>query len=461
MEKKSIKIALVGAGSLSFTPCTVKDILLSEKLAEFNIEFSLMDIDKHALETCLPLTLALRDKVKRSDVKITATLDLDEALKGTSFVITAIEVDRMLYWSMDFHLPRRYGFRSVYGENAGPGGMFHLLRNLPPMLQIVRRMEAICSDAFLINYSNPEAKLIDALSKLSNIRMAGLCHGYMMGCDQIAKILGREEDSMEIVGHGLNHFGFMTSIRDKKTGKDLYPELKKREKECNWLSMWDDIALSRIMFRTYGLWPYPGTNHIGEYFAWSDSFLAGSKINYFYDPVSEHPWEEREAPNFVYSFSDTLTSVDYDEKAMSHDDQYQKSFEYNMSNLEKSREYGIPIIESVLFDLHTVIPSLNVPNHGQMPELLDGMAVEGPVMVDASGFHPLPGEAKLPVGVAEMMNIHGGINQLLLEAFTEKSRNKLLQALLLDPTISNYNNAIALIDEMYELQKDILPEMNW
>ena len=43
----------------------------------------------------------------------------------------------------------------------------------------------------------------------------------------------------------------------------------------------------------------------------------------------------------------------------------------------------------------------------------------------------------------------------------EKSRNKLLQAILLDPTVSSYNNAVALIDEMFELQKDILPPLEW
>ena len=47
------------------------------------------------------------------------------------------------------------------------------------------------------------------------------------------------------------------------------------------------------------------------------------------------------------------------------------------------------------------------------------------------------------------------------EAYVEKSKKKLLQAVMLEPTVSNYTNAVAMIDEMFELQKDILPEMNW
>jgi alpha-galactosidase len=60
-----------------------------------------------------------------------------------------------------------------------------------------------------------------------------------------------------------------------------------------------------------------------------------------------------------------------------------------------------------------------------------------------------------------MMHQQGCIHQLLIEAYREKSKNKLLQALLIDPTISTYNNAVALINTMCEKQKEILPELRW
>lgn len=460
-KEQVVKIALIGAGSISFTPASVKDILLSEKLRSVQVEIVLMDIDERSLEVSLPFAIAIRDKLNRETVKISATKDLDVALTNTNFVITAIEVERNYYWSMDFHLSKKYGFRSVYGENGGPGGMFHLLRNLPPMLHIVRRMEVLCPDALLINYTNPEAKLVDALSKLSKIRMAGVCHGFEMGVVQIAKILGREKETIDVKGHGLNHFGWMTSVRDKKTGKDLYPEFRQKELECHLLADWDELGLSRIMYRTYGLWPYPGTNHIGEYIAWSDEFLASSKIQYFYDPVKEQPWDTKIIPRFIYSFASNPTAIGFDSKNNTREDDYEKAFKDSMKTMEKSNEYGVPIIESVLFDLNTVIPSLNISNHGQMPELLDGMAVEGACLVNAEGYHLLTPETRLPSAVATMINTQGAIAQLLLEAFVEKSRGKLLQALLLDPTVSTYNNAVELVNEVCKRQKGILPEMFW
>ncbi|WP_229263659.1 hypothetical protein [Cohnella cholangitidis] len=53
------------------------------------------------------------------------------------------------------------------------------------------------------------------------------------------------------------------------------------------------------------------------------------------------------------------------------------------------------------------------------------------------------------------------ISKLLLKAFVEKSKTKLLQAILLDPQVPTYYQACAMIDEMCELQKDILPALEW
>ena len=81
-------------------------------------------------------------------------------------------------------------------------------------------------------------------------------------------------------------------------------------------------------------------------------------------------------------------------------------------------------------------------------------------MVDGDGIHPIPVEP-LPAAVTAMINQQGTIHRLVIEAYTEKSKNKLLQAMLLDPTISSYQNAVALIDEICDKQKEILPELHW
>ena len=49
------------------------------------------------------------------------------------------------------------------------------------------------------------------------------------------------------------------------------------------------------------------------------------------------------------------------------------------------------------------------------------------------------------------------IQKLVVEAYRERSRNLLLQALLLDPVVTSVANAEQMLDHMLELQKDYLP----
>lgn len=445
---------------MSFCPATVGDILLNERFFGLDeVEIYLMDIRSDAVMISKKFCTEAAQKLGRRAV-IKASTNLAEACDGADFVIAAIEVDRFHYWSMDFHIPRRYGSRQVFGENGGPGSMFHFLRNLPPMVEIGKAMEKYCPGALLLNYTNPEAKLVDGVSKLTKTQIVGLCHGEMMGMDQLSLFLQMPKERIGATALGMNHFGFFTKIWDKETGEDLYPRLRENEKKAEILSHFDEFGLLRIMFRTYGLWPYPGTNHNGEYIAWADEFLASTKIQYYFDPASEHPWETKKPPEFIYSFSGHPTDRDLWEPRHDIDEYFLQTFDAKNREFHKSGEYGIPICEAIFFDEKTEIGAVNVPNKGYAPNLLANMAIELPATVDGAGIHPHQSEL-LPIAAASMINTQGTICQLVIEAFEQKSRNKLLQAVLLDPTVSNYHNSVAMINELCEREKDILPEMYW
>lgn len=337
--------------------------------------------------------------------------------------------------------------------------MFHTLRNLGPMLEIAKMMEEVCPDAYLLNYTNPEAKLVGMIAKATRIKVIGLCHGEQMGVDQAAKILEMDKEELETEVSGLNHFGVLTKLVEKKTGRDLYPLLREKELRMEKLALWDELALSRILLRVYGVWVYPGANHIGEYLAWSDQFLASAQMQYFYDPMTEKPWSDisNEPLEFIYS----IGGRSWEKEMFKNEkkDIFKEAFDAG-SEREQNHEYGVPIIEAIAFDKPLHVGAINITNKGYAPSLPDGMVVEVPAMVDGSGIHPLQ-TAKIPAGLAAMMATQGSIADLLYEAYTEKDRKKLLQAMLLDPTVSSYGNAVNLINEMCELQKDILPEMNW
>lgn len=450
-----LKIAFIGAGSQSFAGRTLGDVLLSDPLNEFELELALMDVIPEHITGTETFCRRAAEQLGRK-VTITPTSDLHQALDGASFVVTALERNRYLYWAQDFHIPRLYGSEQVYGENGGPGGIFHALRNMGPMLEVAQAMAERCPDAWLINFSNPESKLCEALDRLTKIKTVGLCHGVFMGREQIAHFLEMAEDDLQTTACGFNHFTWFQEICDKRTGEDLYPRLRERERQADWLAEWDDIALGRILFRTFGLWPSPGTNHYGEYVRWAGDFLASTPLQFYYDPTEGHPWQTHKIPEFIYSMGNNPTERPLfraaDAKRGRQAPPPEGKFE-----LKPSHELMAPIMEGIACNIRHELPAIVFPNRGAIPGIQEDMTVEMPATVDKDGLHPCQ-MAPLPEAIAAMIRVQGSIQKLIVEAYAERSRNKLLQAILLDPTVKSYRGAVAMMDELLRLQKDLLPE---
>ena len=230
-----IVIALLGAGSRSFGPETVRDVLLSETLGPRRVELRLMDIVADNLSDIGRYAKSLVEKLGRN-AEVSTTTALETALERAQFVVTAVEVGRNLYWAQDYHIPRKYGFRQVFAENGGPGSLFHGLRAMRAMVPIARAMERICPDAVLLNYTNPMHKVCDAITTLSKTRCFGLCHGVWMGMEQVAYILDKHhvytKDEMArleplaakvVSDHGANH-AELVAVRDLM--QQLFADLK-------------------------------------------------------------------------------------------------------------------------------------------------------------------------------------------------------------------------------------------
>jgi alpha-galactosidase len=447
-----MKVTLIGAASRDWGARCVRDVLLSKPLAEDDLELVLMDIQAEPLEE---MEAYAHDVVKRLNhsATVTSTTDLDKAVEGARFVVTAIESDRYHYWSQDFHLPRKYGFKQVYGENGGPGSLFHALRQIPPLLEIARTMERLAPGAVLLNFSNPEHKVVEAISRLTSVQAVGLCHGYFMGANQISTLLDIPLEDLDLAAGGINHFQFFQRIRDRKTGEDLYPRLREIEKNGNWVSDWHEIALSRILFRRFGLWPSPGGNHIGEYLSWAHDFVP-TELQYFYDPAQESPWHAGgKTPEWYYTIdhADTKRGFLADPPASWYDDWKERP-------LEASNELAAPIMEAIAYGVDRDLPAVNIPNRGAIPGLPDDMVVEVAATAQNGILVPVPME-RFPEAITASFSLQGSIHKLLVEAFVEESKDKLLQAVLLDPVVDSYPRAVAMVDEFVHLQRDILPAL--
>ncbi len=375
-----MRIVIIGAGSRSFGAVSIRDLLLSEVLSRRDdIELVLMDISSEPLAVMEGYAKWLKEKLGRA-IRIISTTDLDESLRGADYVICAIEVKRWHYWVQDFHVPRLYGSNQPFGENGGIGGIFHALRNIPPMVHIARRMEILCPDCLLLNFTNPEHKLCEAVSRLTSIKSIGLCHGVFGGLEQLSWLLDVPQSDLDAQACGINHFTFFQVIRDKRTGEDLYPKLREVERLGNWHTQWHRIGMGRILFRRFGLWPSPSSNHYGEYIRWSEEFVP-CELQYFYDPADGHPWETGELPAFIYEMTGKENESPWEKES-------DKPCSLEEEKLEKSYELTAPIIESISCGESRYLEAVNVVNRGLIPNLPDDLVVEVPADADISGVNP-------------------------------------------------------------------------
>ncbi|MFX1453176.1 MAG: alpha-glucosidase, partial [Promethearchaeota archaeon] len=220
------KLVLIGAGSLQFGLGTAGSILASEVLKGSTI--CLHDIDAKSLDLARQACQAAIDE-RKLDFTLESTTNRLEALKNATFIINSIEVTpRFELWEMDYNIPRKFGNKQIFGENGGPGGFFHSLRVIPPILEICSDVQKICPNVLFINYSNPMSRICLAIKrKFPTLKFVGLCHEIVSVQIHLPRMLNTPFSNLYIKAGGLNHFGVVLAVKYRDSGKDVYPEIRK------------------------------------------------------------------------------------------------------------------------------------------------------------------------------------------------------------------------------------------
>jgi alpha-galactosidase len=413
------KIVFLGATSMSFGLSVLRDIFSSKELMG-----STLTLVSRNLETLAKVSgLAKLMNCKSSaGLHIEETTDRRAALDGAQFVINATAIDRNRLWKFDFDVPRKYGIRHTLGENGGPGGLFFTLRTLPLVFDIAREMQELCPNALFINFSNPESRIILALGKYSPIAALGLCHGIFMGQSDVARIMGLPYEQVEVWGAGINHFQCLLKIRDRTTGKDLYPLL--RTKESNFDSKF--APLTRLLFKSFGYWMTCSDEHLGEYLAYG---WEGGEKGY------DFAGDERERMEFAQELDRLLAGGSLPPDW-----------------LTPSGEQAAAAIGGILHNKQRVLESGIVFNRGIIPNLPVEAAVEVPVMTDADGVHPIS-LGPLPDPIAKLLVMQVNVQQLAIEAAVHGSKEMALQALLIDPVVNSADAAVHILNDLWEINR--------
>lgn len=455
-------ITVIGAGSASFGENTLSAILRSKKLKGSKLRL----VDRNAQSLDIVHRLANRlNKEWDSKFIITAHTNHKDALDGADFVVSAIEVGpREELWRSDYEITLKYGVHQPYAENGGPGGFIHTARNIKPLMEIVHDMEQACPDAWFINFTNPMVRICDAVNRHSKIKVVGLCHqiyaGYAMVGVALAKDLGIQvPDGLEgmhadvmqhplqqMVMHqtvplidiraaGTNHFTWIMSVHDKRTGEDLYPLLRKRFFELDEKFE----PLTRRIFQDFGLFPVPGDTHLCEYLPWMS------------DPITK-PWDM-----FNIRLYDWDVMAGVRDFSLDRLNEMAKGSMTIDSLLDTDSEGALEMIENVAHAGNHYHLAANLPNVGQISNLPMGVIVETPVHVNGAGIHPVHVGA-LPEPIAELCRRELMTAQLGVDAAIAGDHEKALQCLLLDPVIRDLDSAKLILDDYLKTYQQHLPQ---
>jgi alpha-galactosidase len=427
---KTPKLVVIGAGSVIFGVDLLSDLFQTPELRGCHL--ALVDVDAGKLERMAGLAAHLNE-ASGWDVSLQASTDRADVLANADFVVTAVEVCRDELWKLDHELCLKHGFPSVLSENGGPGGLSHALRSIPLMVDICLDVERLCPAPLLINYTNPEGRVCLAVRRHTNVRAVGLCHGVAGTVLWAAVLLGRQLDDIEMLAAGVNHFTWITALRDRHTGEDLYPQFLRKVAQ----QPAEVRPLSRLLYERFGLFPTTGDSHVGEYIGWAHE-IVGTKGHDFAALYEERTHLSRR----LQAWNAGAESV-----------------EPLLREPPRERRLGLSavgVVSDVVAGHSAPKPSLILPNDGYIDNIDSDAVVEVPGLVEGGSVGGVP-VGPLPGPIASMIAREVEIQRLVVDAALLGSRELALQALLIDPVVHSARAAEAFLDEVLSVNKPYLP----
>ena len=202
--KRKIKVVVIGAGS-TYTPELIEGLIRKREQLDL-CELALMDIDAERLE--IVGNMAKRMLIAEGIDWPVRFYEGYNCVAGADYVITQIRVGKMAARINDEKIPLKYGM--IGQETCGMGGFFKAMRTIPVLYKIADKMQELCPNAIMINFTNPSGIVAQALLR-KPIRSVGLCNCPYAMEKSVKETLGLEDAQIEYVG--LNHLSWLTAIR--------------------------------------------------------------------------------------------------------------------------------------------------------------------------------------------------------------------------------------------------------
>ncbi len=432
------KITFLGAGSTIFAKNVLGDCLLTSSLREAHI--ALYDIDGKRLRQSKTILDNLNRNINKERARITAHCgerSRKTALRDADYVINAVQIGPYDPSTLtDYEIPKKYGLSQTIADTLGIGGISRALRTLPVMLDFARDMEAVCPNAWLLNYTNPMSILTGGMLRLSSVKTVGLCHSVQVCANALLTSLGVPYNPKRLHWKiaGINHMAWLLELTEE--GKDLYPLVKKRAAQRLRKELRDPNAEKNDLVRLEMMMRF------GHY------VTESSKHNAEYAPY----WIRRDRPDLVEAYGIVLD--DHQGRRQKQQATWEELGKKLLNNPnpkhKRSHEYAAGIMAAMETDVPARIHG-NVLNAGFIPNLPAKAIVEVPCLVDRNGINGCH-VGELPEQCAALNRTNINVHLLTIEALATGRRDHIYHAAMLDP----HTAAELTIDEIRKLCDDLI-----
>ena len=427
-----MKITLIGAAGVR-TPLLVHGLAGVGENVHIE-ELALCDTDPERLKTMGKVADAM---AKRGGLRsrLKTFPDPERAVEGADYVITSIRVGGIDARIKDETIALAHGL--VGQETVGAGGFACAMRNLAEMLEYARLIERLAPRAKVINFTNPVGIISQGLLNHSAVNLLGVCDTPLETFESIANALGRNPFGLRFDYLGLNHLGWVRSIRDE-WGAELLPKVLSSPEiiqKCYRHGLFPVEFIQRL-----GLLP---TEYLYFYYfpqsAYKNTQLSGQSRGQAIAAMNRRLFQKlEEAPeaeliaiyeNYLRERNASYFSIE------ATAGERRKETQELYSEFSGYERIALLILQALHAERPSVIP-LTVRNGRALEDLDPNDAVELPCQVSSRGVQVLP-VGRAPEAVRPLLLQVKEYERLTVRASVEHSSEMALAALEKNPLVAS------------------------
>lgn len=442
---KKFNVVIAGGGS-TFTPGIV--MMLLDNADRFPLKTLKLYDNDEARQAVLGEALEILLKEQAPEVEFIYTTDPKAAFSDVDFCMAHIRQGKYAMREKDEKVPLRHG---VFGqETCGPGGIAYGLRSITGMLEIIDYMEQYSPDCWMLNYSNPAAIVAEACRVLRpNSKVLNICDMPVGTLRRMSQIVGKKPEELEVRYFGLNHFGWWTSVKDKE-GHEYLDEIREYVSENGYLT--------QIEVDTQHMDASWQATHkkAKDILAVAPEYLPNTYLKYYlypdyvFESMMEHPDYTR--ANEVMAGREKHV-FDHAKKIIENGSAVGIAFD-----IDSHASFIVDLARAIAFNTHERMVMI-VENNGAIANFPDDAMVEVPCIVGVDGPEPLT-QGVIPQFQQALMFQQVTVEKLVVEAYVEKSYQKMWQALTLSKTVPSAKVAKELLDDLIVENKGYWPELH-